>query len=282
MRSSSTPCSASASGSATPSWSRSARAASTSSSPAAALEPSRLWPKRAPSSSAQSTSVTVSGGCPEAASARMTSRPASTPSAPSSQPPSGTESRWLPSATTPGFRPGSVAHRLPAVSSPTRTGSASKRSRSHPRAVAHTGVQATRCAPRSSEVSAASSRSSATVRAGSRASTRHWIPRARAATLRRVDERALAERLITYDTSTHRRAARRPRASSRAGSRRARSRSQDHDFNGLPVLTADGRAAPTGPTIVLHGHLDVVPGRAGAVRAARRGRPADTAAAPTT
>ena len=80
----------------------------------------------------------------------------------------------------------------------------------------------------------------------------------------------------------HRRICARRRASSRAGSRRARSTSTDHDFNGLPVLTADDRARATRPTIVLHGHLDVVPGRAGAVRAARRGRPADTAAAPTT
>ena len=36
---------------------------------------------------------------------------------------------------------------------------------------------------------------------------------------------------------------------------------EDHDFNGLPVLTAD--VGPRdGPTVVVHGHLDVVPGHA--------------------
>ena len=47
--------------------------------PAAAIEPSRLRPKRAPSSSAQSTSLTVSGGGPSADSERSTSSADSTP-----------------------------------------------------------------------------------------------------------------------------------------------------------------------------------------------------------
>ena len=46
--------------------------------------------------------------------------------------------------------------------------------------------------------------------------------------------------------------------------------------NGRPVLAATVGPA-SGPTIVLHGHLDVVPGRDGAVRAAHRRRPPDRA-----
>ena len=49
-----------------------------------------------PSSSAQLTSRTVTGGSPSAAMRRSTSEPATTLSAPSSQPPFGTESRWPP------------------------------------------------------------------------------------------------------------------------------------------------------------------------------------------
>jgi succinyl-diaminopimelate desuccinylase len=75
-----------------------------------------------------------------------------------------------------------------------------------------------------------------------------------------VDERALAERLITYDTSTvdGLRAA--------AGFVKGWLESREIDvaetfFNGLPVLTAAvGPEAPGVPTLVLHGHLDVVPG----------------------
>ncbi len=75
-----------------------------------------------------------------------------------------------------------------------------------------------------------------------------------------MDERALAERLVTYDTS------------SGEGLRRAagfvkgwlESREIDvHEgsFGELPVLTAE--VGPRdGPTVVLHGHLDVVPGHA--------------------
>ncbi len=73
-----------------------------------------------------------------------------------------------------------------------------------------------------------------------------------------MDERVLAERLITYDTSTV------------DGIRAAQgfvkgwleSREidvHDHIHNGLPVLSAwVGNAE--GPTIVFHGHIDVVPG----------------------
>jgi hypothetical protein len=84
---------ASASGSETPSRSVSCRSSSWSRiEPAAALEPSSDRPKRAPSSSAQLTSRTVSGGVPSSAIRRSTSTPAITFRLPSSQPPFGTES----------------------------------------------------------------------------------------------------------------------------------------------------------------------------------------------
>ena len=92
------PCTASASGSAMPSLSFSPRASSMSRFPEHAEEPNRLLPKRAPSSSAQSTSRTVTGGLPSycAWMRRRISTPASTFRQPSSQPPFGTESMWPP------------------------------------------------------------------------------------------------------------------------------------------------------------------------------------------
>jgi succinyl-diaminopimelate desuccinylase len=73
-----------------------------------------------------------------------------------------------------------------------------------------------------------------------------------------VDERALAERLITYDTSSP--DGLRAAAGFVKGWLEAREIDvQDHAFNEMPVLTA--AVGPSGgPTIVLHGHLDVVPG----------------------
>jgi succinyl-diaminopimelate desuccinylase len=72
-----------------------------------------------------------------------------------------------------------------------------------------------------------------------------------------MDERALAERLISYDTST----ADGIRAA--AGFVKGWLESMEVDvstldFNGLPVLTAS--VGDTGPTVILHGHVDVVPG----------------------
>jgi succinyl-diaminopimelate desuccinylase len=72
-----------------------------------------------------------------------------------------------------------------------------------------------------------------------------------------MDERALAERLIRYDTST----ADGIRAA--AGFVKGWLESQEVDvstldFNGLPVLTAS--VGDSGPTVILHGHVDVVPG----------------------
>src|SRR5918999_4009001 len=74
-----------------------------------------------------------------------------------------------------------------------------------------------------------------------------------------MDERALAERLITYDTST-------PEGmQSAAGFVKGWLEARDVEVtgtvhNGRPVLAAT--VGPEGgPTVVLHGHLDVVPGR---------------------
>src|SRR3954463_15523721 len=74
-----------------------------------------------------------------------------------------------------------------------------------------------------------------------------------------MDERVLCERLITYDTSTPEGIA------SAAGFVKGWLEARDIDVrtetnNGLPVLAATVGAG-SGPTIVLHGHLDVVPGR---------------------
>jgi succinyl-diaminopimelate desuccinylase len=78
-----------------------------------------------------------------------------------------------------------------------------------------------------------------------------------------LDERVLAERLITYDTSRH------EELVAAAGFVKGWLESRDievleHDHNGLPVLVAEtGARDPHAPCVVLHGHLDVVPGRAG-------------------
>jgi succinyl-diaminopimelate desuccinylase len=72
-----------------------------------------------------------------------------------------------------------------------------------------------------------------------------------------MDERVLCERLITYDTSTA------DGIRSAAGFVKGWLEARDIDVqtasnNGLPVLAATVGAAK-GPTIVFHGHLDVVP-----------------------
>jgi succinyl-diaminopimelate desuccinylase len=76
-----------------------------------------------------------------------------------------------------------------------------------------------------------------------------------------IDERVLAERLISYDTS-------RPDVLvAAAGFVKGWLESRDievrdHDHHGLPVLLADiGPDGDDVPCVVLHGHLDVVPGR---------------------
>jgi succinyl-diaminopimelate desuccinylase len=76
-----------------------------------------------------------------------------------------------------------------------------------------------------------------------------------------MDERALCERLITYDTSTP------DGLHAAAGFIKGCLEARDvavveHEHLGLPVIMAD--VGPVdGPKVVLHGHLDVVPGRAG-------------------
>ncbi len=76
-----------------------------------------------------------------------------------------------------------------------------------------------------------------------------------------LDERILAERLISYDTS------RPDELTAAAGFVKGWLESRDievreYDHNGLPVLVAEvGAAAGEGACVVLHGHLDVVPGR---------------------
>src|SRR3984957_12262965 len=127
--------------------------------PANAEDPNRLRPKRAPSSSAQSTRRMVMGGLPWKSSAnpRSTSKPASTPRQPSSQPPLGTESRWLPRISVRSDSPRKVVQEFPAASKWCSTGSAASLPWNHARALSHVGVQAIRCAPRSSAVNARSS-----------------------------------------------------------------------------------------------------------------------------
>jgi len=75
-----------------------------------------------------------------------------------------------------------------------------------------------------------------------------------------VDERALAERLITYDTSKP------DGITACAGFIKGWLEAREidvHDtvFGELPVLTAD-IGGSGGPTLIFHGHLDVVPGHA--------------------
>jgi succinyl-diaminopimelate desuccinylase len=78
-----------------------------------------------------------------------------------------------------------------------------------------------------------------------------------------IDERVLAERLISYDTS------RPEEIVAAAGFVKGWLESRDievvhHDHNGLPVLVAEVGPPAGGdpcPCVVFHGHLDVVPGR---------------------
>jgi len=77
-----------------------------------------------------------------------------------------------------------------------------------------------------------------------------------------MDERLLAERLITYDTSKP------DGLHAAAGFVKGWLESRDVDVHGrdhagLPVILADvgAPAAGSAPTVILHGHLDVVPGR---------------------
>ena len=86
-----------------------------------------------------------------------------------------------------------------------------------------------------------------------------------------MDERALTERLITYDTSTL------EGMQAAAGFVKGWLEARDVEVtgsthNGRPVLAATVGPRRRVPIVVLHGHLDVVPGAPGAVHPARRGR----------
>ena len=76
-----------------------------------------------------------------------------------------------------------------------------------------------------------------------------------------MDERVLAERLVTYDTSTEEGCVP-PRDSSRAGWRRGTSTSRRGASATCHALTASV-GTRRAPTLVFHGHLDVVPGHPG-------------------
>ncbi len=152
----STPFSFRASGKDIPVASFRPRTASGSSVPAAADEPSRLRPNRAPSSSAQSISFSVTRGVSPLC-ARRTSSAAHTPRQPSSQPPLGTASMCEPTTTIFSDSPGIVAHRFPATSRSTVASVSSSLPSSHSRAVRQSSLHASRRAPSGPPVRSASS-----------------------------------------------------------------------------------------------------------------------------
>jgi succinyl-diaminopimelate desuccinylase len=76
-----------------------------------------------------------------------------------------------------------------------------------------------------------------------------------------VDERTLAERLMTYDTSRAEELA--AAAGFVRGWLEAREiEVREHTHNGLPVIVAEvgPEESPPAPTVIFHSHLDVVPG----------------------
>jgi succinyl-diaminopimelate desuccinylase len=76
-----------------------------------------------------------------------------------------------------------------------------------------------------------------------------------------MDERVLAERLMTYDTSTTEGV--RAGAGFVKGWLESRDLAvDDRDYDGLPIILAEAGPA-TAPAVVWHGHLDVVPAREG-------------------
>jgi succinyl-diaminopimelate desuccinylase len=87
---------------------------------------------------------------------------------------------------------------------------------------------------------------------------RFTLPAGVAVILACVQEQALTERLISYDTSTLDGV--RAAAGFVKGWLEARDlEAKDGTHNGLPVIAATV-GAESGPTVILHGHLDVVPG----------------------
>ena len=99
--------------------------------------------------------------------------------------------------------------------------------------------------------------------------------------LSRVQARALTEELIAYDTSTEEGI--KLCAGFVKGWLDARDiAAEQMGVRGLPVTVAEVGPADGKPVLLLHGHLDVVPGPAGAVHASHRGRPPLRPRAPTT
>ena len=98
--------------------------------------------------------------------------------------------------------------------------------------------------------------------------------------VRGMDERALTERLITYDTSTL------EGMQAAAGFVKGWLEARDVEVTGGTTTAARCWPRPSapraGPTVVLHGHLDVVPGHPEQFEPRDRRRPALSAAAPTT
>ena len=76
-----------------------------------------------------------------------------------------------------------------------------------------------------------------------------------------MDERVLAERLITYDTSTPE-GLRAAAAFVRGWLQSQSIDVTEREFDGLPVVLADV-GPKDGPRVIFHGHLDVVPARDG-------------------
>src|SRR6266404_2297441 len=130
----------------------SSRASSILRLPEQADDPKRLLPNRAPSSSAQSTRRTVTGGLPLywALMRLRISTPARTLRQPSSQPPFGTESVWPPIRSELSDSPRKVVQRLTAASVWFSTESASSFFLSQVSVATQVLVKATRCAPFSS------------------------------------------------------------------------------------------------------------------------------------
>lgn len=76
-----------------------------------------------------------------------------------------------------------------------------------------------------------------------------------------MDEHLLAERLITYDTSQVE-GIRRAGAFVKGWLEARDLKVSEHQHRGLPVILAEAGPADA-PSVILHGHLDVVPARAG-------------------
>ena len=149
--------SSSASGSVMPSASLRWRTASGSSVPAAADEPSRLRPKRAPSSSAQSISFSVTFGRLALVAAQHLERRAARRGSRRASRRAGRRRCASRPRRSCRVSPGIVAHRFPATSRSTVASVSSSLPSSHSRALRQSSLHASRRAPSGPPVSSASS-----------------------------------------------------------------------------------------------------------------------------